>query len=436
MRPEYVGFLLLLSPAWVAAQRVDPAARPIALSEAVQLAQQHSPTTVQARNALRTGESAVRQNLSQFLPTLNLSYSGNQAGGTQFVQGTPVPVSGLPWTYSRTVNSTLSLFDGGQRWYNYKAAEASLDASVSTELTQRYAVALTVKQQYYAILAARESESAALAQLEQAQQNLLVAAAKMAAGVATRADSLQAAVGVGNAKLAILNAQNLVANANAVLTRLVASPVTVTAVETDTSEAAQISVDDDALARLVLDGPAVRQSAAALTAAKATHKAQATPYLPTIAANASYGQNPKGSQTFNFGGGPSSLSTRLGFSLNYTIFNNYTREQQLVAARVNEDNADAQYRDQKLFAQQSLTTQLNNFRTAVQKIELQLLTIQQAGEALRVVQQRYSLGTAALLEVLTAQTALDVARAALIQARLDARIAKAGVEALAGRDLP
>ena len=40
-----------------------------------------------------------------------------------------------------------------------------------------------------------------------------------------------------------------------------------------------------------------------------------------------------------------------------------------------------------------------------------------------------------MLDVLTSQTTLDQARAALIQARYDARIAKAQVEALVGRDL-
>ncbi|NBS60251.1 MAG: TolC family protein [Betaproteobacteria bacterium] len=84
---------------------------------------------------------------------------------------------------------------------------------------------------------------------------------------------------------------------------------------------------------------------------------------------------------------------------------------------------------------QNLTTFLSNYRTAQSTIELQLLTIQSAREALRVVQQRYNLGTSSLLEVLQAETTLDNARAQLINARVNARIAKANIEALIGRDL-
>ena len=56
-------------------------------------------------------------------------------------------------------------------------------------------------------------------------------------------------------------------------------------------------------------------------------------------------------------------------------------------------------------------------------------------ENLRVITQQYNLGTKQLLDVLTAQASLDLARSNLIAARLSARVAKANIEALIGRDL-
>jgi len=426
--------IVALAPSIACAQG-NAGARPISLEEAVRLAQQNSPLTVQARNANRTSESAVRASLAQFLPTASFSYSGNQAGGTQFVQGTPVPTSRLPWSYSRSVSSNLTLYDGGQRNYNYRAAQANMESAGANEVAQRYSVALTVKTQYFNVLAANEQMAASKQLLEQAQQQLNVASAKMKAGVATLADSLTSAIAVGNAKLSILTAENSLRNANAALTRLVASPVMVTATLADTMDTGKVDLDEAQLLAMVSDGPSVRQSTQALEAARAQHKAATTPYMPTLALNASYGQNPKQSQNFNFGGGPTATSTRFGLSLNYTIFNNYTREQSLLVARVNAENAEANLRDAKALVVQNLTTFLSNYRTAQSTIELQLLTIQSAREALRVVQQRYNLGTSSLLEVLQAETTLDNARAQLINARVNARIAKANIEALIGRDL-
>ena len=53
--------------------------RALTLEEAIRLAQQSAPAMVTARNSVHTSESAVRASLSQFIPTLNFSYSGDHA---------------------------------------------------------------------------------------------------------------------------------------------------------------------------------------------------------------------------------------------------------------------------------------------------------------------------------------------------------------------
>ncbi len=50
-------------------------------------------------------------------------------------------------------------------------------------------------------------------------------------------------------------------------------------------------------------------------------------------------------------------------------------------------------------------------------------------------QQRYALGASTLLDLLTSQTQLTQARQSLIQARLDARTARAQLSSLIGREL-
>jgi len=426
---------LAIAPALAAAQQAADNPRPITIDEAVRLAVLNSPLTVASRNGEVAGKAGVTFAKAQFLPSLALGYSATNQGGTQFIQGTPVPISGKPWTYSRNINSSLTVFDGGAHWYDYKAAGATLDAAVASDVSQRYGVALNVKVQYFAILAAREQESAARRQLEEAQQALQVSAAKMVAGAATRADSLTAALGVGTAQLAIITAQNLLLNANAALTRMIASPVTVTAIVGDTSDNARLDIDEGSLTKMALEGPTVKAAVASYAASKALHKATTTTYLPSISATGQYGQNPQATQGFDFGGGPTSTSTRFGITASYTIFNNYSREQTVILARIAEDNAQANMRDAQFGAQQNLTQFLVNYQTAQQTITLQLLQIQSATENLRVQQQRYNIGTALQVDVTTAQAALDLARFNLITARLNARTAKANIEALIGRDL-
>ena len=140
-----VVFVLALLPAIAGAQQ--NAARPISLDEAVKLAQLNAPLTVQARNALRSTDASVKSAISQYIPSLSLTGSAARAGGTTFFQGTLVPFKGDPWSYAKGFSANLQLFDGGQRWYNYKAAEANVDAASATEVNSRFTIALNVKQQ-------------------------------------------------------------------------------------------------------------------------------------------------------------------------------------------------------------------------------------------------------------------------------------------------
>lgn len=429
--------LIVVLPLAIAAQQpagTGDGARAITLDEAVGLAQRNAPAAVQARNAIRSSAAAVRTAKGQYLPTLSASGSGARAGGETFFQGQLVPYRGAPWSYSRGLNTSLELFDGGRRWYNLKSAQANVDAADASETTQRFAVSLQVKQQYFAVLAARESQAAAARQLAQAEEQLKSSSAKVRAGAATRSDSLRGVIQVGNARLALITADNNLRSANASLTRLVGAEGVVTATAADTADMGRIVLDSAALAELALAGPSVRTAEAALAAARAAKKAAKTPYMPTITSSYNLSGN-NTSESFDFGSGRIPKQTSLRLSLNYTLFNNFSREENLTRSTVAEDNAVAALRDARLAQQQALVQSLGAFRTAEQRVAIQLATIAAGEEDLRVQQQRYALGASTLLDLLTSQTTLDQARAALIQARYDARIAKAQVEALVGRDL-
>jgi outer membrane protein len=429
------SLFLLIVPSVLAAQAAaDTAPRPIALDEAVKLAQKNAPQTVQARGGLRSSAAQTRFARAAFFPDLTFNFSSSQNSGDRFDnQGKIVPFTGSPWQYTPRLSTNLQLFDGGRRIYNLRAANANEDVAESNDVLQRYNVALSVKQQYYAVLAARESETAARTQLEQAQQQLRASSAKVAAGAATKSDSLRQVIQVGNARLAMLTAENNLHIANATLTRLVATPFTVTA-QVESVGSSSVSVDSAQLANFAVHGPSVAQAEASFSSARAAEKAAKTPYWPTI--NTTFSRSGSGSdQNFNFGAVGYAYSNNLSFSLNFPLWNSYQREQAVVVAKVATDNAEATLRDARLLALQNLVSFLSSLRSAEQRVSIQEATVAAAEEDLRVQQQRYNLGASTTLDVITSQTTLSQAQAALIQARFDARVAKAQIEALVGKDL-
>jgi outer membrane protein len=328
----------------------------------------------------------------------------------------------------------MTLFDGGQRLYNLRTAKYDIAAAEANQVAVKYNIALSVKQQYYAVLAALESEDAARVQMEQANVQFRTSIAKVRAGVATRSDSLRGVIQVGNAQLALINAQSNRAIANAALTRLVGSDVPVTADPAAVHENMAALPDSAELAALAKHGPAVDVAQASLDAAVESRKASKATYLPSL--SASYSRSGSGTDSrFGLGPDPFSYNGRLSFSLSYPIFNNFQREEQVVRAKVAEVNAESQLRDAELGAQQSLAQNIGALRGASQRVAVQTASVAAAEEDVRVQQQRYNIGASTLLDLITSQAALAQAQQTLIQARYDYRIARAQLEALIGRDL-
>src|SRR4029453_4264330 len=162
------------------------------LVEAVDLARRNSLIRVQARGRSRTAAAAVRSAYGAYIPTLNITGGGNRQlpegqGRTAFDQnGQVVVLPATPWSYNTTISSSLQLFDGGRRLYELHQAHAEEDASETNENQQQFQAVLDAKQQYFNVLAWREAEAAAVAQLEQAEQQLKTAVPRGRGGSTTR----------------------------------------------------------------------------------------------------------------------------------------------------------------------------------------------------------------------------------------------------------
>jgi outer membrane protein len=428
--------LLIVVPTLLCAQQpTDAGFTPITLPDAVALAQKNAPSAVQARGAIENAEGTVTTTYNQFFPTLTGTLGHSQGAGQRLdpTSGRLVNTVSQP-QYSTGLNSSLTIFDGGKRVFDLRARKADLASAEVAESATKFNLALQVKQQYYAILAAREAESAARGSLDLANQQLAASIARVRAGAVIISDSLRSFLAVNNAQLNLLTAQNNVRNASLALTRLVESSTPVTAAASDTSAFTMTTVDSAAIVTLALGGPTVQQAQAALNAATAGVKSARTSYFPTLSASLRYGGSGY-DMAYGLGSGQLAYSNTLSLNASYSIWDGRNRAVALNRAQVTLQTNEAGLRDARLLAQQNIQLQLSTLRTAEERVRLQQLSVQAAQEDLRVQQQRYNLGSSTLLEVTTSQNALTAAQQALIQARLDYRTARAQIEAIIGRDL-
>src|SRR5213596_3291971 len=413
-------------PAALAAQQLE-----VTLAEAVRRALQVQPAMVQSLGDARNAGASGRSAWGAFLPTMSTSASASRSNQDRF---DPNSTLRLPpgYSYSGGLSASVQLFDGFQRFANLRATSATEDAASAGLTNQRYQTTLATQQAFFTALADGELVRVAEAQLQRAKEELQIAVNKFQAGAATRSDTLTATVDLGNARLALLQAQANLATSQANLARQIGADQPVRAVPD--SQLPPVPDTTELRTAALRQAPVVMQAAASERATAATLWSNRSQYLPRLTASFNTSSQGLNEPWQGFDGGNRNLN-RLSFALSWTVFDGFLRERTDAQSSVDLDNARAQTADVRRQLGADLTQQLAAMSTAFAKIEITGANVVAAAEARRVTQERYRLGAGTLLDLLTAQANQTQAEVNQVQARYDYLIARAQVEALVGHPL-
>src|SRR3989442_657170 len=418
-----VGILATLVVAPAAAQRVE-----VTLNEAIQRALQVQPGMVQARGLQSTSGAARMSAWGAFLPMVTVGGFATKNSAQRFDANSNKLIPPVP-NYGGSLSASVNVITGVRQLPNIRAANSNLNAAEAGIVTQRFRVQLDTKQAFYNALASEELVRVAESQVRRARQQLQISVDKLHAGSATRSDSLRSTVDYGNARIALLQAQANLATAQANLGRQIgvdqpvrAVPDTVLPPPPDTATLRNIDVSSV---------PQVEQSEATARAARASVWAARTQYIPSL--SFSLGTNRQDTLFNNALVNNEVHNWRV--SLTWTIFNGFGREQNQVNASVTRDNAEAAAADTRRSVNAQLTQQLAALATTYEQINIARDNLAAATEDLRVQNERYRVGAATILDLLTSQSALTTAEQNLVQVRFDYLIARAQLEAIVGRTL-
>jgi outer membrane protein TolC len=258
-----------------------------------------------------------------------------------------------------------------------------------------------------------------------------VAVAKLHAGRGIRPDSLRSVVTLGTAQLQLVNARAALSSAEANLGRLVGADTPVGAVDDSTLYTMLPPIDstglrDEALA----NSPSVKAAEASSAAARSAVQISKAGYWPTLSLSGSASMNGSSRNDYTF------LNSRqVSLGLSWPVFNRFQREQGVVNALTSLDNAEAQAADSRRAVLANLRAAIAALEAARLTISITLTSVLAAEEDLRVQQERYRLGAATIVDVLTSQEALNQAEVDAVTARFDYVRARAEISALIGRTL-
>jgi len=178
------------------------------------------------------------------------------------------------------------------------------------------------------------------------------------------------------------------------------------------------------------ESPSVVAANASLNAAQEAYSSAKANYIPTFSLSSGYNWS---NQQASFQQGLTSWN--LNFNMSYPLFNGFSREASIVRAESSAHVARLQEDDARRGARQEADAVLRLLETSVIAIDIAEEALGVANEDLRITRERYRVGAAIILDVVTSQISVDQARVGLVNARYDYVLARAELEAILGMEL-
>lgn len=425
-----IGALELIAAAAVAQGK--PA---LTLSEAIERAERVQPRVIQAMGQLRSADARSRSAKGAYLPNLNFSSSAGEfySEGQRIDPSTGqlVPTNSSNTSINGSVNSSIELFDGFRRGSESRAARANRESASETLEDARFQQQLITTNQFFDVLAAAQLVRVRGAGVRRGDEQLRASIARLRAGAAIRSDSLRSLVTLGNARIQLVNAQTQLATAEANLGRLVGTDGPASAVDDSTFYRIVADLDSTGLRIEALNrSPQVRSAEATARSAEAAIGVARAGYWPTLVLGASNSINGSEQNNYRF------LQQRQAtLTMNWAVFNRFTREQNIANQRSTAETAEANAGETRRLVLANLTTRLAELDAARVRTGIAQTSLAAATEDLRVQQERYRLGVATIVDVVTSQESLAQAEVDAVTARFDYLRAKAQIQALIGRQL-
>lgn len=398
---------------------IDPQ-KTYSLPELVDLAEEHNPETRVSWERARASAAALGIARSELYPTLAAIVLSQTTRveilfGPQFVRQTLQD-------FQTELDLNYTIFDFGARSGRINAAKADLlSANFAFNDTHRNVI-YQVQEAYYRLSNAIGQEDAARASLSNAEAVQQAAEDRLANGLATLPDVLEARSATAQSDYglqAALGAEEVARGDLA--TAIGTSATTFTHVQPLDQLTTPDSIDEsaeEAINRALEHRPDLLQRVAEIRAANAQVKEAHAAYYPKLTVDAApapqywYGlQQPSPwAQTGDLGGA-------VTFQLQWTLFDGGARKNRLAQAKADARAAEAQANATLDQVADEVWTAYSNLNTAFRQRRASLAFLEAATQSYSAALESYNYGVRSLLDVTQAQQTLAQARSADVYAR-------------------
>ncbi len=388
----------------------------LSLNDCIKIALARNTTVLQSEYQAESQDAKVLSAYGGLLPNISASgqflYNDQRSpGGIRFVQGVPIYVSGISInrSYSAGLSADYTLFNGFANYASINQANSASEAGDLTYGRSKQTGAYQTTVNYLAVFNARDQLKISQDNLTRDQQQLETIKEQNSVGSASLAQVYQQQSTVASDEFSLVQAKNAYDQAQAAMKFFLGIPVTDSVVfadstvksDIDTTEFVRLNQQFSQTAALIEKAlemrPDYQAAAANLNASKSSLSISKAAYSPVISLNGQYGINGPQTSSINqnknfYGGLNVSLPIFNGFQTQYDI------QAADVAVKSTEQTLDATQRQVALDVYQALL----NLNASEKGYEAAVNAVTSAKINLETAQEKFRIGGATLLDVLTA----------------------------------
>ena len=313
--------------------------------------------------------------------------------------------------FRSAITTSVSIFDGRRTSARIdQAREAKDQADRTLQLTEQ-SVRFEVIRSYYGLLVARSAKEVADQAVRTAESNVQRVQDRLQVGLVVDSDLLAAQVELSSLKRQQIQAQGDIVTAEAALNTWMGLPVDVSPQisGTLTEKTYDIENQEVLIQRAIEHRPDYAISSSSVRTAEDRIREARADYLPNARAFASFGVSGR-----NLTSGSSDYI--VGANVTFDVFN-AERKARLSEARSAQTRAEAQQAERGNQIRLDVVRAVQQFLTAQQQLDVARSSVDQAQEALRIIQDRYDLGLTTITDLLRAQTELVRAKMGVLSSR-------------------
>ena len=384
------------------------------MARAIDLALQNNPDTRASWLQARQAQDVVGSRRSAYYPEVDLNASYTRS--RQATQGGRTIFNST--TFGPQVVLTYLLFDFGGRAAQVEEARQALIAADFTHNQQIQNVILQTEQAFFGFLDAKSLLDAQAATLKERHTSVDAAEERHRAGVATINDVLQSRTALSQTQLTYESLEQNLRIFQGTLATTMGLPVTTRFTIGTLPSEVPIQEVSTAVESLITQAEQQRPDFAASRALVQESEARVREVrsqgLPTLAFAANANRT-----TFRGVTSGTASPYSFGVTMRFPLFTGWRTQFDLRAAQLGAEIALEEARSLQQRIDLQVWSSYYGLSTAVQRVRTSrdfLMTAQQSAE---VATDRYRSGVGSILDVLTAEAALESARALEIQARTD-----------------